>query len=88
MTLRQLILDPPLQMIMLIATGWVISENFSKLQGTVHIPGLGLEMPAPLLPAVIIAIALFSPYLSERWEGTCGPSAGRCKRPCSGFRAW
>ena len=70
MTLRQLILDPPLQMIMLIATGWVISENFSKLQGTVHIPGLGLEIPAPFLPAVIIVIALFSPYFIGRMGGS------------------
>ena len=67
MTLRQLILDPPLQMIMLIATGGVIIENFRNLRGTV--PVLGLEIPASLLPAVIIAIALFSPYFVGRMGG-------------------
>lgn len=66
MTLRRLLVDPPLQLLMLATTGVVVIQQFSRLHGNIMVPGLSREIPATWLPAFVLVAALFFPLFIVR----------------------
>jgi len=61
MTLRQIIVDPVLQLLVLIITTGQMIYNFGKLSGTIDL--LGVKVPSAVLPLFIVLLALAFPYL-------------------------
>jgi ATP-binding cassette subfamily B protein len=65
MTLRQIIVDPFLQLIVLGGTTWLLSYNFIQLHKA-PLAIFGATVPAGVVPPVIVLVALCSPYLITR----------------------
>jgi ATP-binding cassette, subfamily B, bacterial len=62
MTLRQLIVDPLLQLVILVGTTALVSYNFIQLHKE-PVALFGARLPSGVIPAIIVILALFSPYL-------------------------
>ncbi len=62
-TLREVIMEPLLQILLLGITTALLIYNFLKIQGENGIVLFGLDIPAPAIPVAILAIGLTSPYL-------------------------
>ena len=62
MTLRQIIVDPVEQFIVLIGTTALVSYNFVQIHKE-PIPIFGLQLPSAVIPPIIVILALFSPYM-------------------------
>src|ERR1051326_303329 len=62
MTLRQIIVDPVEQFIVLIGTTALVSYNFVQIHKE-PIPIFGLHLPSAVIPPIIVILALFSPYM-------------------------
>ena len=65
MTLRQIIVDPILQFVVLAGTTGLVSYNFIQLHKD-PLDILGLQVPSWAIPPIIVALALFSPYLISK----------------------
>jgi ATP-binding cassette, subfamily B, bacterial len=65
MTLRQIIVDPFLQLIVLGGTTALVSYNFIQLHKEPLVV-FGLQLPSGIIPPIIVALALFSPYLISK----------------------
>jgi ABC-type multidrug transport system fused ATPase/permease subunit len=65
MTLRQIIVDPLLQLIVLGGTTALVSYNFIQLHKE-PLAVFGLQLPSGVIPPIIVALALFSPYLISK----------------------
>jgi ABC-type multidrug transport system fused ATPase/permease subunit len=65
MTLRQIIVDPILQFVVLAGTTGLVSYNFVQLH---HQPLaiFGVQLPSWAIPPMIVGLALFSPYLISK----------------------
>src|SRR2546430_1556417 len=67
-TLRQIIVDPILQFVVLAGTTGLVSYNFIQLHKE-PLDIFGLQVPSWAIPPIIVGLALFSPYLiSKRSE--------------------
>lgn len=62
MTLRQLIVDPLLQLVILVGTTALVSYNFTQLHKE-PLAIFGVRLPSGVIPAIVVILALFSPYL-------------------------
>src|SRR5438094_6178797 len=65
MTLRQIIVDPILQFVVLVGTTGLVSYNFIQLHKE-PLDIFGLQVPSWAIPPIIVALALFSPYLISK----------------------
>jgi len=65
MTLRQIIVDPLLQFIVLAGTTGLISYNFIQLHKQPLVV-FGAQLPSGAIPPIIVTLALFSPYLISK----------------------
>jgi ATP-binding cassette, subfamily B, bacterial len=65
MTLRQIIVDPFLQLIVLGGTTGLVSYNFTQLHKE-PVAIFGAQLPSGVIPPIIVALALFSPYLISK----------------------
>src|SRR5437762_2692329 len=64
-TLRQIIVDASLQFIVLAGTTALVSYNFIQLQKE-PLAVFGAQVPSGVIPPIIVALALFSPYLISK----------------------
>jgi ABC-type multidrug transport system fused ATPase/permease subunit len=65
MTLRQIIVDPLLQLIVLGGTTGLVSYNFIQLHKE-PLAVFGAQLPSGAIPPIIVTLALFSPYLISK----------------------
>jgi ATP-binding cassette subfamily B protein len=65
MTLRQIIVDPLLQFIVLGGTTGLVSYNFIQLHKE-PLTVFGAQLPSGAIPPIIVTLALFSPYLISK----------------------
>jgi len=65
MTLRQITLEPPLQFVVLVGTTGLVSYNFIQLHKE-PLAIFGVQFPSGAIPPIIVALALFSPYLISK----------------------
>ena len=65
MTLRQIIVDPLLQFIVLGGTTALVSYNFIQLYKEPLVV-FGAQLPSGVIPPIIVTLALFSPYLISK----------------------
>ena len=65
MTLRQIIVDPLLQLIVLGGTTALVSYNFIQLHKEPLVV-FGAQLPSGVIPPIIVTLALFSPYLISK----------------------
>lgn len=65
MTLRQIIVDPILQFVVLAGTTGLVSYNFIQLHKE-PLAILGVQLPSWAIPPIIVGVALFSPYLISK----------------------
>ena len=65
MTLRQIIVDPLLQLIVLGGTTALVSYNFIQLHKE-PLTVFGAQLPSGVIPPIIVTLALFSPYLISK----------------------
>ena len=65
MTLRQIIVDPLLQLIVLAGTTGLVSYNFIQLHKE-PLAIFGAKVPSGVIPPIIVALSLFSPYLISK----------------------
>ena len=61
MTLRQIFVDPVLQLALLLATTGQVIYNFNRLSGDIDV--FGWRVPSAWIPLAIVVVALFFPYL-------------------------
>jgi ATP-binding cassette, subfamily B, bacterial len=64
MTLRQILVDPVIQVLLLITTTGQMAYNFSKLSGWIDI--LGTRVPTAAVLILIVLLALAAPWLMGR----------------------
>ncbi len=62
MTLRQAILEPILQSVMIVATSGLLVYNFLSLESASEVRLLGIEIPVWLLLVLVLVLALCSPW--------------------------
>ena len=65
MTLRQIIVDPILQFLVLAGTTGLVSYNFIQLHKE-PLAIFGVQLPSWAIPPMIVGLALFSPYLISK----------------------
>jgi ATP-binding cassette, subfamily B, bacterial len=65
MTLRQIIVDPILQFVVLAGTTGLVSYNFIQLHKE-PLAVFGVQVPSWAIPPMIVGLALFSPYLISK----------------------
>ena len=65
MTLRQIIVDPILQFVVLAGTTGLVSYNFIQLHRE-PLAIFGVQLPSWAIPPMIVVLALFSPYLISK----------------------
>src|SRR5437899_2118685 len=65
MTLRQIIVDPILQFVVLAGTTCLLSYNFVQLHKE-PLAIFGVELPSWAIPPMIVGLAMFSPYLISK----------------------
>src|SRR5213594_1294480 len=65
MTLRQIIVDPILQFVVLAGTTGLVSYNFIQLHKE-PLAIFGVQLPSWAIPPMIVGLALFSPYLISK----------------------
>ena len=65
MTLRQIIVDPILQFVVLAGTTGLVSYNFIQLHKE-PLAIFGVQLPSWAMPPMIVGLALFSPYLISK----------------------
>ena len=65
MTLRQIIVDPILQFVVLAGTTGLVSYNFIQLHKE-PLAVFGVQLPSWAIPPMIVGLALFSPYLISK----------------------
>jgi ATP-binding cassette, subfamily B, bacterial len=68
MTLRQIILEPPLQFVILIGTTAVVSYDFWEIHKGA-LPLLGMRLPSIWIPPIVVVLSLFLPYIISRMSG-------------------